>query len=727
MASDTPAWNSDRTETALESLMEGEAEEGLAAVTDRQVTLRVAQPGNENCQHALFTVLNLFTRLHPVIGEVAVALARDTGRDVYVPGVTAGTVGEAVDELAELVDSPVTVRRLDIADDDADAALHFGAGARDATVSIGSDGWLVHVATDGTPTRFSDQTNPVGSYAAACMGVAEVFKALLRDYVGEENIRGRVTPIENTTFSTYDYKVDPANPANPVLPSIVNLHNLNVIGVGAGGGALVQTLSALDAVRGTIRLVDSDEVSSSNLNRYIWAYRRDEGAMKAEVGKQVMVDAHPALTFAVKSYSQPYIAFSDEVDEEALELVVSAVDTVRAREQIQWDLPETILDASTNQEGDYVVLCVAFGEGQCLACKHRGRQDGVKREMAVLSDQIGLDTDTLVDMNTDNSAFTPDHVDRIAAYVNGTTDITVPEPGERFSDWFRQHCGHLDLGGADMEVPVPFLPVTAGILLAGEVIKQRHFPGAQVDNRFTHNMLGVPVEGMHGFTNAHPDCGICGDPDAVDRYEQKWERSGKPAVMNYINEVYPANRSAGGQADIIEYLYKQDALPEADPEIRTRQILENVATATRNHIDNLVDEVGLVERHEPRGGRSYIFHERREERLYDVDLGPIIDEEIERLLEHVADDVEVRRFVAALLEIDTTDSEQAEVLDAIRDRFFEVEDEEERMDLFDEVAQAIEAEDVDKEEYDYAPIGWRQSSNRYTLTRLAVDLYERGD
>lgn len=278
-----------------------------------------------------------------------------------------------------------------------------------------------------------------------------------------------------------------------------------------------------------------------------------------------------------------------------------------------------------------------------------------------------------------------------------------------------------------MEAPVPFLPVTAGVLLAGEVIKKRHFPEAQVDNRFTHNLLGVPVEGMHGFTNPHPDCGICGDPDAVDRYEEKWEKSGKPAVVNYINDVYPANRSARGQADIVEYLYKQDALPGTDPELRTRQIVENVTTATRNHIDNLVNEVRLLEQHEPRGGRSYIFHERREERLYDEDLGPIVDEEIERLLAHVEDDDDVRRFVAALLEIDTEVMEPEEVVDAIRYRFFDIEADEERMDLFDEVAQAMEAEDVEKDEYDYAPIGWRRTSNRYTLTRQAVDLYEGGD
>ena len=133
-----------------------------------------------------------------------------------------------------------------------------------------------------------------------------------------------------------------------------------------------------------------------------------------------------------------------------------------------------------------------------------------------------------------------------------------------------------------------------------------------------------------------------------------------------------------------------------DPEVRTRQILEGVPMVTRNHIDNLVDEVGLVEQHEPRGGRAFIFHQRTEEWVCGVDLGPMVDEEIERLLAHVADDAEVRRFVAALLDIDTEGLEPEEVVEAIRDRFFAVKDEEEQMELFDKVGQEIEAPDIDK-------------------------------
>lgn len=721
MTSDTSTWNADRTETAVASLTDEGAGEDIATVTGRHVTVNVAAPANANCQHALFTTVNLLARLHPVVAEIGVELPRNARREVSVPGVAADEIGESVAELAALIDSPVTVRRVNDADGP-DASIRLGAGSADATVAVASDGWLIHVATDGSVRGFSEQVNPVGGYAAACMGVAEVFKAVLRAEVGAENVRGPMAPVEDLTFSTYEYTVDPGAPANPELPAVVDLHNLNVIGVGAGGGAVVQTLSAVDAVKGTIRLVDSDEVSASNLNRYIWAYREDVGAMKADVAREVMVEAHPALTFAVKSHPEAYIDFSEEVDPRALELVVSTVDTVRARKQIQWDFPETVLDAATNQNGDYVVLRVAFGEGQCLACKHQGRSDGVEREMAVLSDQIGLETDTLVEMNTDNAAFTREQVETIAEYVDNAR-VMVPEPGERFSDWFREHCGHIDLGAATMEVPIPFLPVTAGVLLAGEVIKQRHFPEAAVHNRFTHNMLGRPVEGMHGFTNPHPDCEICGDPDGVDRYEEKWEKSGTAAIVNFIDDVYPTNRSAEEMAAVVEYLYRRDALPGSDQELRTRQIVENVDVATRAHVSNLVD-VGLLEEHEPQGGRSYIFHERTEERLYDEDLGEIVDEEIERLLEHVGEDEEVRRFVAAVLEIEAEKLDDDEVLEAIRDQFFDVQDEEERMDLFDEVAQEIETEGVDKEEYEYAPIGWRRTSNRYTLTPQASDLFE---
>ncbi|MBP2252572.1 hypothetical protein J2754_002918 [Halarchaeum solikamskense] len=725
MSQPDTAWNSDRTETALRTILG--AEENLDRFSGYRVLVDVPETDNQNCQTALFTAINLLARLAPMVDRIDIQADESVERQVFVPGVRADDIGETVVALNENIGSPVTAGFDAVSRDAYDAVLHLGDGeftGAAGEVGVSSRGWLVHTSTTGAVDPFGDEPNPIGAHTAGCIGCAEVFKQLLLADASDENLDTPVDPVDDVTFSTFNYTVDPTDPANPALPDVVDVDDLHVIGVGAGGGALVYALSTLSDLQGTVRLVDSDEVSASNLNRYLWAYADDVGAMKADVSQRLLMEAHPDFGSSIHSHPVPYEEYSDTVDSSELRLAVSTVDTARARKQIQWDLPETVLDAATNQQGDYVVLRVEFGEGQCLACKHVGSGDGVEREMAALAETVGLDADTLVRMNTNNEAFTADQVSVIEE--QGTGEVAPPEPGERFSDWFRQQCGHVDLGGADMAVPVPFLPVTAGILLAGEVIKDRHFPDHTVNNRFTHNMLSEPREAMHYPANANPECSICQDEDVREFYRSKWdgETRGEAAIIEYINEAYPANRSAEQQAAVVSYLYATGAVSGSEQRVRTRRILEQVDEATRTHIDNLVNEVGLVEEHEPRGGRSFIFHERRRERVSD-DLEAVLDVEVERLLDHLREDEDAREFVVDLLEIETEDLDGDEVLEAIKARF-DLDEDEDRMDLFDEVAQEIEASDIEKGDHEYAPIGWRQASNRYTITQRAVNLY-RGD
>lgn len=516
-------WNPARTETAVEGIVE--SDEVLSRLSGQRVMIVAGQVGNPNCQHALFTLVNLLSRLDPVVSEVGIAVDTDAKREIYVPKLESEKVTESIHELTDLIDSPALVEVVDgLSHKEHDAVVQIGCSKfeGDPDIKASSDGWLVQLSTDGSATSFGDRVNPVGGYTAGCLACAEVFKHLLMTNFDKDELGVSVTPNRDLTFSTLDYSVNEDDPANPELPNVVNVDNLHVIGVGAGGGALLQTLGALESLNGSISLVDSDEVSRSNLNRYIWAYSRDVDGMKADVGKNIIVENHSGLT--VESHSVPYMEYSDTNSSE-LETVVSTVDTARARKQIQWDLPKTILDAAVNLEGDYVVLRVDFGEGQCLACKHHGGDEGVEREMEVLSDHVGLDREVLLRMNTNNEAFTQDQISVIEGHIDPDSDIGVPKEGERFSDWFRQQCGHINLGGADMEVPVPFLPVTAGVLLAGEVIKQQHFTQHRVDNRFTHNLLNTPRELLQRYTNPNPGCDVCQDEDAIKIYESKWDES----------------------------------------------------------------------------------------------------------------------------------------------------------------------------------------------------------
>jgi hypothetical protein len=374
------------------------------------------------------------------------------------------------------------------------------------------------VATADAAVTFTEQENPVGAYTAGCLAVAEVFKHVLQTVAGDA-VSVNIAPVEDSVFSTFDYSVNAVEPANPSLPETVDVETLYIFGVGAGGGALLHVLSAVDQVAGTVQLVDSDEVSRSNLNRYIWAFADDVDAMKTEIGQQRLRAAHPDLD--VRSYPVPYAEFADAAVSDQFDLVISTVDSAAAREEIQWDLPRMILDAATNQRGDYVVSRVVLGETQCLGCKHSQR-DGKRQELAVVADRLGLSTDTVEEMDKDNAAFSAAQVATIEGHVDGDPDFTIPEPGERFSDWFGDQCGHMDLSAADDPVPVPFLPVTAGVLLAGEVIKDRYFTDDQVDNRFTHNMFYRPRERMHSFTGPDDACSICRHDRVLDRYHEKW-------------------------------------------------------------------------------------------------------------------------------------------------------------------------------------------------------------
>jgi hypothetical protein len=524
MTQNTDQWNPARTETAIESIAVDD-EDVLAALTGHSVLIRAEQEDNPNCQHTLLATVNLLSRLDTVIDVIEVMVTPETVLDVYHPGVTGDRVVDGVQSIADRVGSPVDLAVVEESSDEYDIVIALGSVEADSsefTVRAGSNGWLAHVSTETAAITFGEQVNPVGAYAAGCMAVAEIFKYVLQSEAGDA-VAVPIKHVNNMVFSTLDYSVNAADPDNPPLPKLVDVESLHVFGVGAGGGALVHVLSAVDELAGEIQLVDSDEVSRSNLNRYIWAFADDVDAMKTEVGQGRLRSAHSDLY--VSSHPVPYVEFADAADTDTFDLVVSTVDSAEAREEIQWDLPRTVLDAATNQDGYYVVSRAVLGETQCLSCKHSQR-DGKHREMEVVSDRVGLPVDTLLDMDKDNAAFSEGQVAAIESYANDDHGFTVPDPDERFSDWFGDQCGHMDLSVADDPVPVPFPPVTAGVLLAGEVIKDRYFPEHRVENKFTHNMFYLPRQRMHSFTGPDSNCMICQNERVIDRYRAKWRGNG---------------------------------------------------------------------------------------------------------------------------------------------------------------------------------------------------------
>ena len=101
-----------------------------------------------------------------------------------------------------------------------------------------------------------------------------------------------------------------------------------VFGVGGVGGYVAEALARSGV--GTIDLIDSDQVSLTNLNRQIIALHSTVGRYKTEVMKERILDINPDIQVNIhECFYLPESA--DDYDLAVYDYVLDAVDTVTAK------------------------------------------------------------------------------------------------------------------------------------------------------------------------------------------------------------------------------------------------------------------------------------------------------------------------------------------------------------------------------------------------------------
>ena len=104
--------------------------------------------------------------------------------------------------------------------------------------------------------------------------------------------------------------------------------NVAVFGVGGVGGFAVQALARAGV--GKIELIDSDTVALSNINRQIVAFHSTIGQYKTEVMKRMIEDINPLAEVTERRiFFLPETA--DDFDFSGYDYVIDAVDTVTAK------------------------------------------------------------------------------------------------------------------------------------------------------------------------------------------------------------------------------------------------------------------------------------------------------------------------------------------------------------------------------------------------------------
>ena len=220
-----------------------------------------------------------------------------------------------------------------------------------------------------------------------------------------------------------------------------------VFGIGGVGGAVCEALSRSGV--GALDLIDDDRVCLTNLNRQIIATRRTVGQYKADAMRERILEINPDAKVQVhKCFFLPENA--DEFPFEKYDYIVDAVDTVTAK---------IALVMKAKEKGVPVISCMGAGNKldatafrvadiyETRVCplarvmRRELRRRGVDRLKVVYSEEVPIRP--LEDMSISCRAH------------------CICPPGTK------RHCtDRRDIPGS-----VAFVPPVAGMILAGEVIK----------------------------------------------------------------------------------------------------------------------------------------------------------------------------------------------------------------------------------------------------------------
>lgn len=385
---------------------------------------------------------------------------------------------------------------------------------------LACNGWVAEVT--GTPSTIEPAQsveNPIGAYAAACLGVAAAFGRLLRRS-GSGMRRSSLTKrsLEPIRLNALTYGNEPF--PNPAFPEKLEAGRLTLVGCGAVGMGFLSAFHAANP-QGTLTIIDADRVDETNLNRYVVATRAHVGQFKVTVAKQFLSTTNLAVID---------VPFTYQVYARAIQrpngIVICTVDNDQVRHSLQTDLPRLILEGATSGE----VLSVSrydFLKGACLGCVHPNREDALAVEEAIAS-KLHWPLAMVLDKFATDSPLTLEETAGVLEALGlpeSRTAFLVGKPLRTV--WTQEACGRL-VGPAEMPEhagAVSFVSALAGVLLAGELVKELYFVEHQVSSSLMMSALTGPSKHSIQRPGKEQNCAcICSDSIMKQAYQRKHGR-----------------------------------------------------------------------------------------------------------------------------------------------------------------------------------------------------------
>lgn len=406
--------------------------------------------------------------------------------------------------------------------------LVFGdtaVAAGPVTIYAGSNGWLAKASTR-RPQGIGSTLLPFGAGGAACLGAANVFRAIFASRLPSAALD------ETAALSMLDFSTGCQATQGPAMLD-VDLGLTPLVGVGAIGNGVIWALARAPGLKGVLHLIDHEQVELSNLQRYVLATQTDVGRVKVEVAREALVSSSSSLM------CMPFTARWDEYQagrgHAVLKRVLVALDTARDRIAVQAALPGRALNAWT-QVGDLGISRHDFlGEEACLACLYLPK-GAAPHEDELIAQALGLPVErpVLLDLRNrliGNEPVGEAFVRETAARLDAPADTLLRFANDTLRQFYvKAVCGGLLLkpnsGRPLLEAPLAFQSAMAGIMLAAETVADAG--SLRATPLVTKTILDITrplashlnVRVLKSAPSAGPRC-ICQDQDFVTVYRQK--------------------------------------------------------------------------------------------------------------------------------------------------------------------------------------------------------------
>jgi len=404
-----------------------------------------------------------------------------------------------------------------------ETSICVASATADRAIFPNAGGWVACV--DHEPSQRVGPSNPYAAGAAGALACAELFRRIF--------LKSR--PERNVSVSLLNF--DDETGANLELAN-ANIGEVLFVGVGAVGNAGLWALARDTNLRGRIWLVDPEDVTLFNLQRYVLATHADVGRSKVLLGRQVLARTR----LSVEPNQSALEKFVEAHSTTEIPTTVVSIDNIDGRRSAQALLPRLVVNGWTGDQALGVSWHVLSRNAACLACLYHPHGQG-SSAIEQAAKALGLPHDRTALLWVTRQPLSDEDIHSAAVTLGVPESVLTPWRGKPLSDLYTDVvCGAVPLDvtgvGKVETVPLAHQSALAGILMAAELLKRtdpKLSALSQPEPLVSWDNILQPPPGIWRKPRAREAGCICGDPDYQTVYKKKWGNADRRSPRLWVS------------------------------------------------------------------------------------------------------------------------------------------------------------------------------------------------